>query len=66
MEDSKKANFVFSSRNPIAKTLPILLGLKLVELEDFETKELMFFHMELAQDYEDAIRYGQIDSLMLG
>jgi len=66
MEDSKKANFVFSARNPIAKTLPILVGLKLVELEDFETRELMFYHMELAQEYEDAIRYGYIDPLKLG
>ena len=54
---NKKPDFVFSSRNPIATVSPIIYGILLIDEEDFEKPYVKATYLELAQQFEDNLRY---------
>jgi len=53
----KSTNFVFSSRNPIARVVPQLYAFVLLEAEDFEKDFVAELHLEMAEAFESNIRY---------
>ena len=59
-------NFVFSSRNPIAHTLPLLFGIYLAEPEDFGTPELEHFYDYVTRNYVQHVQEMVIAMEMLG